>query len=435
MLLASEAFPQNLLESNWKTSAVQPAKTSFLISGSNDRNNPLRKKLAEPFEGAELYIFFELRYAAESLDSPNEDEGEFIVLWADAEEGNDQSTHQGVPTFGIHVNQKTGNNAFMARFTSNKEVYAPAEVKGNRSYLVLARVSKCASDSKTFNQVDLWVDPKITQSTRPHATIRGQSQVNSIQWIGFSTGRKTEPDDRIEVSGLTAVSSWEEAFGIPPKSIRTDSTKVGEEPVVNSFQTSASARVRFRKEVYPILKSKCFDCHAGAAPDSGIRLDYHDAMLNRTSPKSSETSHLYQLITSDDPGKKMPPADSELALDETDIQKLKAWIDDGLYWDPALLPAPKPQSDHWSFQSIIRPPIPQVLLGDTNSSQSSEAWIRTPVDAFIFSKQQHSGLKPAPIASDETLLRRISLDLLGLPPHDDLIPGLSKAANRFISNG
>ena len=101
----------------------------------------------------------------------------------------------------------------------------------------------------------------------------------------------------------------------------------------------------------------------------------------------------------------MPP-DSEGLPDEA-VKKLKAWIDEGLDWDESLLPTPPPKTKHWSFQPVKRPEIPKV---------KNHLWVKTPVDAFIASKHETLGLIPARGADVNTLARRRSLDLTGLPP-------------------
>jgi hypothetical protein len=96
-------------------------------------------------------------------------------------------------------------------------------------------------------------------------------------------------------------------------------------------------------------------------------------------------------------------------LTEDEIETLRRWIDQGLAWDDKLFPAAA-KSDHWAFQPIQAPVIPKV---------KNQAWVQTPVDAFIAAKHEEKGLTPAAGADPRTLLRRLSLDLTGLPPIAD----------------
>ncbi len=103
----------------------------------------------------------------------------------------------------------------------------------------------------------------------------------------------------------------------------------------------------------------------------------------------------------------MPPEREGEALSEREIALLMAWIDQGFQWDDKLLPEPNGRSDHWAFQAVSRPLVPEV---------KNAAWVKTEVDAFIAAKQQVKGVVAANQASRRTLIRRLSLDLIGLPP-------------------
>ncbi len=406
----------DLLKSDWTTSVRNGVTTVFHVSGTNDRNNPLRKQLTSPFSGEKLFLRLELVYEVESLDSSQEDDGEFLVLWMDESEGGDRSTHQGVPTFGIHVNPKTGQNEFMVRYSSSREVYSNVAVEGDRVYQLIG----CASKSKPgkdspFDRFDLWIDPKIISEDSPDATIESPQTIGTVNWVGISTGRKTESNDRIQVSDIGAYTSWEEVFGIShvPSNSQTTLAKL---------EDDAIRTVDFAVDVYPILRSKCFSCHSGDDPESGVRLDNFDDVLNRVTPHDSNSSRLAELITASDETR-MPPIDSDFVLSSQEIDLLKVWIDEGPHWDESLLPTPRPQSTHWAFQPIHKPEVPS---SDRNDQ------IRTPVDAFIHEKHSQLGLSFAEPASTETLLRRICLDLLGLPPEANLVPGLKSLQNELL---
>ena len=146
-----------------------------------------------------------------------------------------------------------------------------------------------------------------------------------------------------------------------------------------------------------------FECHAGSDASAAIRLDVLDEVLNQTSPRDAATSRLIEVVADGE----MPPDGQPLSADQ--IKTLAHWIDKGMDWDETILPTPVPTTNHWAFQPIRRPPIPSVRR---------RHWVRTPIDAFIAAKHEASGLNPNPPADRATLNRRLSLDLLGLPPVD-----------------
>jgi hypothetical protein len=170
-------------------------------------------------------------------------------------------------------------------------------------------------------------------------------------------------------------------------------------------------KVDFRRDVYPILKRHCFACHKGETPSSGHRLDVRAELLGETNgkplvkPNNSAESLLIHLVAGADP-KKIMPARGE-RLTDAQIGILRAWIDQGLAWDEALLPPPEVKSAHWAFRAVHRPEVPVV---------KNKNWVRNPIDAFLAAAHEAKGLTPAPEASRRVLLRRLALDLTGLPP-------------------
>src|SRR5262249_49705073 len=169
-------------------------------------------------------------------------------------------------------------------------------------------------------------------------------------------------------------------------------------------------KIDFRRDIVPILEARCFECHRGATATASYRLDLRAELLGETTGKplviigKSDDSRLIHAVTGKTPGKLMPRKGPPLT--EREIGLLRAWIDQGLSWDDRLFPAAL-KSDHWAFQPIKTPPIPKV--------QNPE-WVRTPIDAFIAAKHAEKGLSPARAADPRTLLRRLYLDLTGLPP-------------------
>jgi hypothetical protein len=168
----------------------------------------------------------------------------------------------------------------------------------------------------------------------------------------------------------------------------------------------AAELVDFRKQVYPVLHDRCFRCHQGADAKSGVRLDLRAEVLPRTRvPKGQRDPLLVQLLTSNEPGKMMPPTGKRLTAEE--VRVLRDWIEQGVKWDDALLPPDDKKSAHWAFKPVARPAVPKV---------ANEKWGRNPIDAFVAAGHEKKGIAPAPEADRRTLLRRLSLDLTGLPP-------------------
>src|SRR6185369_16901123 len=100
----------------------------------------------------------------------------------------------------------------------------------------------------------------------------------------------------------------------------------------------------------------------------------------------------------------MPPSGDPLTPKEVGL--LRAWIDQGAEW-PDDAPNGTTASQHWSFQPVKRVPLPPV---------KNRAWVKNPIDAFILARLERAGIKPSPEADRVTLIRRVHLDLLGLPP-------------------
>jgi hypothetical protein len=155
--------------------------------------------------------------------------------------------------------------------------------------------------------------------------------------------------------------------------------------------------------------ARCVGCHGGEIQKGGLRLDLKAAaMLGADSGpviaagKSAE-SELFRRITAADPKRAMPPGSR---LPAREIELLRGWIDGGAAW-PDEPESGVRRSAHWSFQPIRRAVVPRVR---------EQGRVRNPVDAFILATLERRGIRPSPEADRTTLIRRVSLDLTGLPP-------------------
>lgn len=180
---------------------------------------------------------------------------------------------------------------------------------------------------------------------------------------------------------------------------------------LTSATLAAEPRVDFRGDIYPLLEAKCFACHAGRNPSAGRRLDDRDELLGTSTgeplvvPKQPAASRLLKAVAGQIPDKRMPPEGEPLSPAE--IKLLRDWVEQGLAWDESLLPPVNGPSQHWAFVPVRRPAVPTV---------AAEQDATNPVDAFVLAKLAEHQLSPARPATPAKLLRRLSLDLRGLPP-------------------
>ncbi len=171
-------------------------------------------------------------------------------------------------------------------------------------------------------------------------------------------------------------------------------------------------QVDYQRDVLPILKQRCYECHDGGKQESDLRLDLRESVRRGgasgepalVAGKSAE-SVLIARITSLDENERMPPSGEPLSGEA--ISVLRAWIDQGAVWPDELAGAVQDPRDHWAYKSPQRPAVPQVGRAE---------WVSHPIDAFILAKLEQQGLKPSPEADRVTLVRRLYLDLVGLPP-------------------
>jgi len=174
----------------------------------------------------------------------------------------------------------------------------------------------------------------------------------------------------------------------------------------------------YERSIRPLLAAKCVRCHGPGKQQSGLRLDTARGALTGGDsgpalvPGKSVESLLWQAVTGANDVSKMPPEGDPLTADE--IRLLREWIESGAAFpdDEVAADALPTHSDHWAFQPVR--PVPPPAVQNT-------AWPRTAIDALILSRLEAEGLTPSREAERTTQLRRVHLDLLGLPPSPELL--------------
>ena len=207
------------------------------------------------------------------------------------------------------------------------------------------------------------------------------------------------------------------------------STIIADEATVRRIPPPVERTVSFGKDVLPILRQSCFDCHEGSNPDSGVRLDYRAKLLGESDGiplvlvGGRGTSRLIEVISGKDPEKQMPPEDYSERLSDDEIGILRAWIDQGARWDEKLLPNPNQvvAQKHWAFQLLQRPQVPdsKFLVKPHGREKALGLLTDNPIDAFIAQRHQQEGLFASPNADRRTLIRRLYLVLHGMPPTNE----------------
>ncbi|MBK9386959.1 MAG: DUF1553 domain-containing protein [Planctomycetes bacterium] len=169
------------------------------------------------------------------------------------------------------------------------------------------------------------------------------------------------------------------------------------------------AEVRFNRDIRPILAETCFPCHGPdpASRKAALRFDREEDFFERRESGfvvvkgAPQQSLLYQRITSADEDERMPPPDAHVQLKPEQQELLRRWIEQGAPWEK-----------HWAFLAPERSAAPKV---------ERAGWARNPLDAFVLAEMEAAGLQPAPEAERSTLARRLSLDLIGLPPSPEQV--------------
>ncbi|HQU42256.1 MAG TPA: PSD1 and planctomycete cytochrome C domain-containing protein [Pirellulales bacterium] len=158
--------------------------------------------------------------------------------------------------------------------------------------------------------------------------------------------------------------------------------------------------VNYSEQIKPILAGRCYACHGPDAAQRKADLELHirdKAVREAIVPGKADASPLVERITSQNPDEQMPPPGSKKPpLSAEEIELVKRWINEGAPFDA-----------HWAFVKPQRPPLPVP---------KNASWVRNPIDNFVALRQEEHGLSPAAEADRRTLIRRLSFDLVGLPP-------------------
>jgi len=180
-------------------------------------------------------------------------------------------------------------------------------------------------------------------------------------------------------------------------------------------KADADQPISFNRDIRPILSDKCFACHgpdaAVAEGAGGFRLDVREAAVVPAQasgkvpivPGDAENSEVIKRVTSDRPNIVMPPPKAHNAVSDDQVALLKRWINEGAEYE-----------GHWAYQTPIKPAIPEI-------SEASENWAENNIDRFIAYRLEQADLTPSQEADKSTLIRRVSLDLTGLPPTPEQI--------------
>ncbi len=180
------------------------------------------------------------------------------------------------------------------------------------------------------------------------------------------------------------------------------------------FASERRPRVDFNTQIKPIFNQKCLKCHGGVRQLGGLSFLTRDLALAQTAngrwailPGNSSASELIRRLTCPDPEQRMPLGETPLSQQEVDL--LARWIDEGAAW-----------GTHWAYRKLEKPPVPQPRTAWSFWGKTEPRWGRNDVDAFVLERLEKEKLAPSPEAEKATLLRRVALDLTGLPPSQKL---------------
>ncbi|RLS84221.1 MAG: DUF1549 domain-containing protein [Planctomycetota bacterium] len=179
----------------------------------------------------------------------------------------------------------------------------------------------------------------------------------------------------------------------------------------------APFEINFKESIAPLLVMNCIECHNSSVTKGNLNLETLAFALKGGDEGKAivlgkpEESQLYLKIIEGENKKKPEMPRKKPALAKPDVEKIKAWIEQGAAWPKEIVLKEKAKADgsFWSFKPIIKVTPPVI-------KDAPDAWKINPIDAFVFLKLKEKGIRPSPVADKRTLIRRVSLDLIGLPP-------------------
>ncbi len=178
-----------------------------------------------------------------------------------------------------------------------------------------------------------------------------------------------------------------------------------------SLPLGKAEEIDFSTQIQPILARKCYACHGPDMHEGGLRFDDRKTVIGEADsgkraivPLRPDESELLRRVTSSDEAERMPPEGKPLS--ESEVSALRDWIAAGAEFKP-----------HWSFQPVQRPELPVV---------QNTQWPTQPIDTFVLAKLEHNKLHPAKMAEPVDLIRRVYIDVTGLPPAPEVVAELSE---------
>ncbi|MSU37063.1 MAG: DUF1553 domain-containing protein [Pedosphaera sp.] len=198
----------------------------------------------------------------------------------------------------------------------------------------------------------------------------------------------------------------------------------------SAAEASPPASIAFSRDILPLLSDNCFTCHGPdeQARKAKLRLDTREGAFGKGKSgefalvaKDSGHSEVIRRLTTSDPDDVMPPPKSKRRLTPAQVELIRNWIDQGAFW-----------GRHWAYEPPLRPPVPPTA-GE----------IRNPIDAFVQARLAKEGLNASPEAPRATLIRRMTLDLTGLPPtpnevseflNDSSLDAYDRLADRLLAS-
>ena len=179
---------------------------------------------------------------------------------------------------------------------------------------------------------------------------------------------------------------------------------------------AAQGKVDFVRDIQPIFAAHCVKCHGPEKQMAQLRLDNRGAAMRVIAAGRSADSRLLHRVLGLNSEARMPKGGEPLPAAQVDL--LRRWIDEGAVWpESASVDAAR---RHWAFVAPVRPALPEVRLA---------GWVRNPIDRFVLARLEKEGLRPSPEADRVTLLRRLSLDLIGLPPTPEEVDAFLRDAS------